>query len=253
MNRPAEEVAHFVLERLRLRHGRRWLGGRQAGHAKPSACEHDQLLQNPLRLLRIYQLKSVGRDAHQGLVGWLEGRYPLELRHDIPSPRQMLDEQCVGRRPVSWLEDPPPEAPHPFGRHPDALAFLLHDLEHGHKFFANPEMTHGQIVFFNRLRQALPRFEIFEGDAELEGGLHYMMGDMNSHPLHLTKYMKAIALNAFERAGRRSDYTAWCTELCDLWGMPRGLSAAFLRINDPDHETETDRQTVSRFFLTASF
>lgn len=238
----AFEAVDYVFDHLRTRDPRLWRGSRVEGSARLTRAEAETLA--PVEFLKTFQLKGVGRDSQAGLLGWLEERYPLDCRPDIPTPREMLDIQCEGRRFVTLMRKPEEQFV-VYGRHPGALEFLLHDLEHAHKFFGNEDQMRGQIAFFRRLRDILPRLEPLM-DAQFSGELDYLMADMNSHPVHLLKYLKAIVLNACQRRG--TDYEEFCMSLFDAWGMPPEVREAAVRINSPGLETPADQITVAGFF-----
>lgn len=243
----AELAAEFLLLHCRLRHGKKFLCAKTKRSKPPSE------ITTSAELLRHYNLKGVREDSHLGLLGWLEGRYPLEARIDIPSPREMLDTQCEERRIATLLLEPSRQFT-PIGRHAGAYEFLLHDLEHAHKFFGGE--FQGQVRFFLLLRQALDAgaFGLFHGELQFQTELDYLMSDMNSHPVHLLKYLKAIVLAAIERRRLPADQTltGWSSELFRLWAMPETVAAAALRINYPDEESDHDRSAVARFFTEAA-
>jgi hypothetical protein len=200
-------------------------------------------------LLCHFHLKGVPLDCQEGLLGWIEGRYPLDLRLDIPSAREMLDHQCRGRRFVSFRAEPGLLFQR-IGRHAGTLAFALHDFEHAHKFFANPTLTRGQIRFFRHLRAALEGglFSSLTHDAQFSTELEYLMADMNSHPLHLWKYLKAIIMNAHLRRGH-SNHREFIEKLVGFWNWSDDLRESAKRINFPGFEEEADRLRVSDYFL----
>lgn len=250
---PALEAAFYVIDNLRDRYGKKWLGSRHPGVERPSEIIRENLWRTPLKLLGTYQLKGVRQDAHQGLLGWLEGRYPLELFYEIPSPREMLKCQCQGHRIVSLVPTPPPGIEKPYGRHAGPLEFLLHDLEHGQKYFGDPVIARGQQVFFRHLQRTLSvwnslctEFQPFIHD------LNYLMSDMNSHPVHLMKYMKAIALQAFIGLGKLHEFDVFFESLFLSWGFRGPALESAQRLNYPGKETAIDQQVVCDFFLRSS-
>jgi hypothetical protein len=199
------------------------------------------------QLLERFSLKSIRLDSQMGLWGWSSGRYPLSLRHDIPSPEEMLEVQCRGERLVTWLIRPE-ERDTPIGRHKGAFEFLLHDLEHAHKFFGDPFTFRGQTGFFKFLKGILPRFDHLQSDPLFVKDLDYLKSDMNSHPLHLFKYLKAIVLSAYLRKSRSAtaDMNEFWMEVLEDW--PRKTLAAALRINHPGLERPEDTGHVSGIF-----
>jgi hypothetical protein len=132
-----------------------------------------------------------------------------------------------------------------YGRHSGALEFLLHDLEHAHKYFGDPLLERGQRRFFQMLRDRLKTWPPF--DSQFQDDLDYVRADMNSHPLHMLKYLKAIWLNAFLRAGRGEDYEYFCASQFAGWGLP--LEPA-MRMNSPGLERPEDHLRLAEFYLS---
>lgn len=220
----ARSLTQWMFDHLERQHGPTWIGSRQPGAQKPSREElRAWRFGDPARVLRAYQLKSIGRDAQSGWLAWLEDTYPLDVYNHMPSPRVMLDVQCEGRRIVSALLTL--EFNRPIGRHAGPVAFLLHDLEHAHKFFGNPELTRAQIAFFRRLRTLTLAPVPWPSDAQFEAELDYVMADMNSHPLHMFKYLKAILLNLCKRLATRKP----ASPLTRILSLRAGVGAARLQ------------------------
>ncbi len=262
-----DRAARFVLQNLRGRHGEQWLSGPRERRAvsglegslgemlsrlgfRLTLRQREKVsgLSSLQELFQYFFLRGVVLDAHEGLLGWLEGRYPLVARDDIPTPDQMLTIQCEGRRFVSLLFRE--EQQQSYGRHADACDFLLHDLEHAHKFFSCPDSQRGQVRFFRALKSSEPLFARWAGDALFNTDLNYLKSDMNSHPVHLMKYLKAIVLAAeIRRSGQRyPDLVDFWEEVFRLWQMPRETSTAALCLNQPELETVAHQVTIRDFF-----
>ena len=264
---PADVSARYLLLHLHHRHPKQWLSSPRlavrppAGHGNllrhladlGVACSVKQSerlrgLDSVTELFQHYYFRGVVQDSHEGLVGWLEARYPLILRRDIPTPDEMLEIQCEGRRFVSLLLDDG-EQFQAYGRHRDACDFLLHDFEHAHKFFGDPESHRGQVHFFRRLKASLKLFARWE-DGQFVRDLDYLKADMNSHPVHLIKYLKAIVLSAeMRRTGSRwPELNDFWTEVFARWEMQADVCESALKINHPEFEREIDLRTVAAFF-----
>lgn len=198
-------------------------------------------------LFKNFSLKGIRLDSHMGMLGWLEGKYSLEVRNDIPKPEEMLEAQVQGRRYLSLLNKPN-EKYRAIGRHAGAFEFLLHDFEHAHKFFGDPFLFRGQISFFRFLKAKMSYFDRWIDDPLFMKDLHYLMSDMNSHPVHLFKYLKAIVLTAELRRQREAneELDAFWLEVLQSWPVEHLESA--LRINRPEIETESDRIAIARHF-----
>ncbi len=271
------EAARFVFQSLALREGKLWLGAGRPHSASEEVAQGSVLTrleewEMPLdektrrrlsnvsdltSLLERFMLKGIRGDSHMGLWGFISGRYALRLRHDIPTPEQMLERQCRGERYVSYLKKPA-ELNTPVGRFSGAYEFLLHDLEHAHKFFGDAELFRGQVSFFNLLRGSLTELYRWSGDPLFEKDLNYLKSDMNSHPVHLFKFLKAIVLTAELRLqdGKGSGQSGadngiidrlW-HQILDRWRVPEATKQAALRINRPGLETAADQAAVHHFF-----
>lgn len=268
----SEFCARYILAHLARRHPAQWLSSPRAPRAsltdaisstnllcELSAAEiavsfrqSERLrgLDTVVDLFREFYFRGVALDSHEGLVGWLEQRYPLRLLFHIPTPDEMLAYQCEGRRYVTvLLADEDQLRAH--GRHADACDFLLHDLEHAHKFFADPLVHLGQVRFFRRLRDSLDTFMLWRDDLSFAKDLNYLKSDMNSHPVHLIKFLKAVVLAAeIRRTGQRyPDLRDFWFGLFLRWGMERDLLPCALSINHPEVERPEHLVAVSEFFV----
>ena len=163
--------------------------------------------------LRAQLLDRVGRYQFRGVIAnvpvalgqWLRGAWPLVLREDIPSPREVLRMQARGARPVTVLTGYP-RLLRPVLNKSDAFAFFLHDLEHAYKFFHAPELHAAQRAFFTVLDGAIDRgvYTPHFDDAEFVGKFHYLMSDMNTHPEHSRQYLRAILVEFYLRRERKA-------------------------------------------------
>jgi len=263
----ADLCARYILAHLARRWPARWLSsprrnfssgspGQLVAELKAAAIdltfrqEHRlATLDSVEELFRAYYFRGVALDSHEGMVGWIEGRYPLTLLLDVPTPNEMLAYQCLGRRYVTLpLRECDQLRPH--GRHADACDFLLHDLEHAHKFFADAEIHRGQVRFFRALQISLPAFAQWEEDSTFVKDLDYLKSDMNSHPVHLVKFLKAIVLSAEIRRTqiRHPQMSEFWEQLFGAWGMSAQTLASSLAINHPEVEVPEDLLHVREFF-----
>ena len=92
----------------------------------------------------------------------------MGLLFEISPARRVLALQARGRRCVCLLDDAVALA-HGDPRHPDGLAFALHDLCHLEKFVA-PEHHAGQVGFFRLVGRALETPALAALDRELDAG-----------------------------------------------------------------------------------
>lgn len=269
---PPEIACDFVLWHGARKHGAFWLGSTKPGW-KPTAVNVSVLgdlayldlptstrarqslasLKDRIGLLEAFQLKGVREDSHQGLLGWLKGDFPLKARLDRPTPLVMLDLQCAGER-CATLHLEPEEQFTAIGRHAGAYEFLLHDLEHAAKFFGSTYQ--GQVQFFNQVRKAFYSglFRRWWTDSLFRTDFEYLISDMNSHPVHLMKYLKAIWLEALRREeGSGESLESHWNDLLERWEMPLHVSEAARRLNQPEMEREDDRLSISQYFLESHY
>jgi hypothetical protein len=150
--------------------------------------------------LERYQFRGVIGNVTVALVQWLRGAWPLILREDIPSPRDILRWQARGTRAVTLITAWP-RALEPVLNKSDAFAFFRHDLEHAYKLYHSPALYAGQCGFFARLEAAFDRgvFAPYFDDAEFVARFHYLMSDMNTHPEHSRQYLRAILIEFYRR------------------------------------------------------
>ena len=106
----AELACRFVAQRMARAAGSRW---RQATR-KPALVSGEA--PDWLRLVAERELYKTPPSVPEALVGWAEGRRPVELYFEVLLPREVLALQARGRRCVSLLDDGVPT-----GHHADAL------------------------------------------------------------------------------------------------------------------------------------
>jgi len=196
-----QEVAWFLIERLRQFHPHKW---QQARRVRPLV---DASLPAELSLFNDYSLFRVPDDACLGLLHWSLGHYRGQLSSALVDWRDILKAQASGRRPVALLSQVPREAeavagiPRKYFENDLPLAFALHDLRHLHKFF-EPAHHEGQRAFFSSLDEALLRPE---WKAATHGAsdtfwheIRRIASDMNGAAPFLCMALKAAVRNEFQ-------------------------------------------------------
>ena len=194
-------------------HGRQFAARKARNDLRPNAREWlvvmetargEELRERLLYWLERYQFRSVIRNVPIAMVQWLLGAWPLKLREDIPSPREVLHWQAQGQRAVTVLTKFPRMC-EPVLNKANAFVFFLHDLEHAYKFFHSPALRAGQCAFFAALENAFERgvFAPYFDDAEFVKKFHYLMSDMNTHPEHSRQYLRAILVEFYLRHERK--------------------------------------------------
>jgi hypothetical protein len=182
----AEVTAAFLLERVRMARGAMWDEGRArvAPAVPPSGPA--------LRVFAERRVRGVPEDVVRGLFAWDRDERPVDLLFEIPSAQGVLARQARGRRCVCLLDDATALG-HGDPRHPDGLAFALHDLCHLEKFVA-PEHHAGQVGFFRAVERALATPAVQELDAQLDDAWRaerdYVISDMNGSAVFLFAALK---------------------------------------------------------------
>ncbi|MGA9033267.1 MAG: hypothetical protein WB402_12185 [Sulfuricaulis sp.] len=172
-------------------------------------AEGERLRPLLLDWLERYQFRGVIGNVPVALLQWLRGAWPLILREDIPSPRDILRWQARGTRAATVITAWP-RAREPVLNKSDAFAFFRHDLEHAYKFYHSPALYAGQCAFFARLEAAVDRgvFAPYIHEAEFVIRFHYLMSDMNTHPEHSRQYLRAILIEFYRRRESKA-HTEW--------------------------------------------
>jgi len=200
----AETTAAFLLERVRAARGGLWDEGR--GRVPPPLP-----LSGPaLRTFAARRVRGVPQAVVQGLFAWDGGGRPVDLLFRVPSAREVLALQARGRRCVCLLEDAAALA-HGDPRHPDGLAFALHDLCHLEKFVA-PEDHAGQVGFFRLVQRALEAPALARLDRQLDdtwrADRDYVIADMNGSAVFLFAALKIKLFMAVRRCFAGEDAAA---------------------------------------------
>lgn len=143
-----------------------------------------------LRTVRIKPLPAV---AQKAMYFIFTKKYPITVLDYEPSPRELLQIQCEGRRIITFKNDFAEWPTKKFG-HRDPLSFWLHDCIHAEHFFSQPDNFVSQLGFYKFVADAHEAecWPTLNENPHFEGDFSYLISDMNSHPLHLFKTLKAI-------------------------------------------------------------
>lgn len=140
------------------------------------------------------RLKPLPQVAHQALLACWQNKYPLKILNYEPSPLELLSFQCQGIR-ILTFEENFLKWPQKLYGHRDPLSFWLHDFIHAEHFFKQPEFLQLQIGFYRWVYEAYAAgffSTLLEHSPAFEKEFHYLISDMNSHPLHLVKTLRAL-------------------------------------------------------------
>lgn len=139
------------------------------------------------------RIKPLPESALRSIFFMLIGHYPLTVLDHEPEPVELLQIQSQGRRIVTFENDHPEWSKKMYG-HRDPLSFWLHDFVHADHFFFHSDHRLGQLGFYKLLLRAADAqlwLELPQSDAFTKA-FHYLMSDMNTHPLHLLKTYRAL-------------------------------------------------------------
>lgn len=204
---------YFLYWQMHL-HGSHFAARRSKSDARPDLAQWlagletlrgDDLEQTLIGWFARYQFKGVIGAVPQALRNWLTGAWSLALMEHIPRPRDVLALQIAGQRPVTIIADASRMLRPVLGK-ANGFAFLVHDLEHAHKFFADADLHRAQKQLFSNLADALEAgaFQSLNSDAGFAAKFDYLISDMNTHPAHSLQYLRAILIEASLRLEGKS-------------------------------------------------
>src|SRR6185503_3412795 len=242
----AETTAAFLLERVRAARGSLW----DEGKSRVVAAAAAGVSGPALRTFAERRVRGVPEDVARGLLAWDRGERPADLAFEIPPAREVLARQARGRRWVCLVDDAAARA-HGDPRHPDGLAFALHDLCHLEKFVA-PEHHAGQVGFFRAVARALDAPALRALDGELDDTWRaerdYVIADMNGSAVFLFAALK-MKLNMavrrrLARASGRPAPTSGPLDATERAAVEPALDVLFAAMGLPD-DVRTGARLVS--------
>lgn len=202
-----------------------------------------RLLPHDFDLIDLYQnfhLAHLSPRINQSMLHFMQGDWNFRLIHHVPSVHEVLKHQAQGERLVSMMLEES-ELTHYILEEKDAVNFLLHDLAHGERFFHGRHRD-AQVGLFTSLLSAYEAgifAEAQEQDHCFKEKLEYGLADMNTHPLHLLQYLKAICLEYFLRKGQdEAAYLKAQEVFLQTLPWPRTLQENVRKINTPSYTEE---------------
>ena len=155
----------------------------------PPQFKNGYELKSALQFIRV---KPLSEACLRSLCLLAEPEFPIVILNHIPKPRELLDYQLLGKRILTFNEDF--EAwPASLNNERDFLSFVIHDLIHADHFFKDNKNTLGQLGFYHFIESIWAHKSLQDLclDTRFKKGIEYIISDMNSHPLHLLKTLRA--------------------------------------------------------------
>ncbi len=210
----AELTACYLIAVLSHRYPGSWAGSKikqpLTTHTMPfktqELCRHLEFEKNVLE--RLKQVETIGDllaqcafrstplAVNRSILEWSKGNYKLELMFRIPSPREVLQQQKVGRRCVTLLTKKEDTSLYILGER-DALSFTMHDLIHADHFYRDLEVYEGQLGFYALLENCYEQghFDELWGNRKFRDEFEYLISDMNAYAVHLMKCLKSAMIH----------------------------------------------------------
>jgi hypothetical protein len=239
-------MAAFLLDRVRAARGAAWDEGR--AHVAPTTAPSGPAL----GVFAERRVRGVPEDVVRGLFAWDRGERPVDLLFAIPRAFEVMARQARGRRCVCLLDDATALA-HGDPRHPNGLAFALHDLCHLEKFVA-PEHHAGQVGFFAAVERAFASPAVHALEATLDDAWRvdrdYVISDMNGSAVFLFAALKmkvnmAVRRRLARERGRAAP-TSGPLDADERAAVEPALAVLFAAMGLPDELGEGARAVSTR-------
>lgn len=243
---PALYATLWCLQYLRTRHPKNWWGAKRTHLLHPHKLDIKlrdleldwQEFEKPLveehgtlgNLWGERAFKATPEAVHRSLLAWSHGNYPLVLMDRVPTVEEVLAQQTNGQRCVTLLRQPSALAKLVLGER-DALGFAFHDLIHADHFFHDNELMRAQVGFYRLVERMLSQNLLapFMARADFPEDLDYLLADMNAHPVHLWKCLRAVCRKADDfESGELFE-----TILARNWFLSPTLAEALVELNGP--------------------
>ena len=176
-----------------------------------------------------FALKSTPLAVNRAILEWSYGNYKLEQMFRIPGPREVLNQQKLGRRCVTTLLDN--RISRLILNERDALSFTMHDLIHADHFYHNNISYNGQLGFYGLLDKTFDYFNL--KNEKFSAEFEYLIADMNAYPVHLLKCLKSAMVHYFDE----DYYRGWLLSL--------SAPAALFALNTKDYLAHMDQEVLS--------
>lgn len=183
-----------------------------------------------------FSLREIPQKVQRVLLEVEQSKFILHLKFEVPVARDILHWQSLGQRCVSAICDKPNLLKPVFDK-PNAMTFLIHDLEHAHGFWFNAINFKTQMGFYQKIKQAMDHGLFPIGDSSIDWQLFdYVISDMNAYCVHLLKCLKFSIKNELIYHS-----------LLDFWSLSNDQKIIFEKVN-LHPLTESDQLSIEAFF-----
>jgi hypothetical protein len=170
--------------------------------------------------------------------------WKLQVFDHIPTPLEILKWQQAGERCITLLTGFS-DLSEGLYDNKDPFKFALHDIEHAYHFFKSKDLQKGQIGFYKTIDKILPKIseKNILADEDFSKDLNYLISDMNSHCVHLTKTLHAILLKSY----KGDDFLSYWQSLFENWNLSSEQKQSFHSVN-LRHFNDTHARIIEDFF-----
>lgn len=201
-HQPESLVAHTIFELMKFKFSQEnnskplWLKNLKQPFnsvGNPLTLSTNEETQKLLQLFNTQSLRGLPLTAQRGLMKWINKEYPLVFFEHLPTPMEVLELQCQGKRCISYFKNSTDFIKIYSGR--DYLSFLIHDLTHADLFFLEPSLTKEMTETFCWIlkgiqNKTIPHPEDLD-NATMKSELEYIISDMNTHPQHIKQSLSS--------------------------------------------------------------
>lgn len=238
----ADFVAAYIVMYLSHRFPGTWLGAKKpltnvngvnwrdlGFNFEPNIVKRLEGVETLQSIFASFALQSTPLTVNRAILEWSAGNYGLVHMNRIPSAKEVLKQQKIGKRCVTTIVD------HRMSQYilgeRDALSFTMHDLIHADHFYYHNDCYQGQLGFYGLLDKTFDYFDL--NHEKFAHEFEYLIADMNAYAIHLLKCLKSAMIHYFSE-----DYfNGWAKDL----NPPSGLYA----LNTKDYSLEFDAEILA--------
>lgn len=186
--------------------------------------------------LNVCRIKPLPEAALRSLYRLTDSNYSVKILNYVPTPYELLNVQTNGYRVISFNEDHK-MWPIEFYGERDFLSFILHDLIHADHFLNNEFYKKGQLGFYKIVQSIWHNnsLQTMMLSCEFKMGFEYIISDMNAHPMHLVKTLKALLFESL-----KNDFAAsaiW-QDWISIWSKDPAVLSSLKNVNKDCFTTE---------------